>query len=63
MCRTASLQSEIDAIGRKRLVFIIDECHRSVFGGMLIGIKNAFPRALLFGFTGHQSLKKMHITR
>ena len=45
-------QSEIDAIGRKRLVFIIDECHRSVFGGMLIGIKNAFPRALLFGFTG-----------
>ena len=45
-------QAEIDAIGRKRLVFIIDECHRSVFGGMLIGIKNTFPRALLFGFTG-----------
>lgn len=45
-------QAEIDCIGRKRLVFIIDECHRSVFGGMLIGIKNTFPRALLFGFTG-----------
>lgn len=45
-------QAEIDSIGRKRLVFIIDECHRSVFGGMLIGIKNTFPRALLFGFTG-----------
>lgn len=42
----------IDMIGRKRLVFIIDECHRSVFGNMLISIKNTFPRALLFGFTG-----------
>ncbi|MEY8592316.1 HsdR family type I site-specific deoxyribonuclease [Butyricimonas hominis] len=46
------LQAEIDCIGRKRLVFIIDECHRSVFGDMLIDIKNTFPRALLFGFTG-----------
>ena len=45
-------QTEIDSIGRKRLVFIIDECHRSVFGEMLIGIKNTFTRALLFGFTG-----------
>lgn len=45
-------QTEIDFVGRKRLVFIIDECHRSVFGDMLIGIKNTFPRALLFGFTG-----------
>ena len=42
----------IKKIGQKRLVFIIDECHRSVFGKMLIGIKNTFPRALLFGFTG-----------
>lgn len=45
-------QAEIDSVGRKRLVFIIDECHRSVFGNMLIGIKNTFTRALLFGFTG-----------
>ena len=42
----------IDLIGKKRLVFIIDECHRSVFGEMLISIKHTFPRALLFGFTG-----------
>ena len=42
----------IEKIGKKRLVFIIDECHRSVFGEMLISIKNTFPRALLFGFTG-----------
>ena len=44
--------ASIEAIGKKRLVIIIDECHRSVFGQMLIGIKNTFPRALLFGFTG-----------
>ncbi len=42
----------IDKIGKKRLVFIIDECHRSVFGDMLVSIKHTFPRALLFGFTG-----------
>ena len=42
----------VKKIGQKRLVFIIDECHRSVFGKMLIDIKNTFPRALLFGFTG-----------
>ena len=42
----------LEEIGRKRLVFVIDECHRSVFGDMLVGIRNTFPRALLFGFTG-----------
>lgn len=45
-------QSIIDAIGRKRVVFIVDECHRSVGGAMLMDIKRTFPRALLFGFTG-----------
>ena len=45
-------QADIDFIGRKRLVFIIDECHRSVFGDMLLDIKNTFKRALMFGFTG-----------
>lgn len=45
-------QAEIDLIGKKRIVFIIDECHRSVFGDMLVSIKNTFPRAILFGFTG-----------
>ena len=42
----------IERIGKKRIVFIIDECHRSVFGEMLMNIKHTFPRALLFGFTG-----------
>lgn len=36
----------------KRLVFIIDECHRSTFGEMLSNIKKTFPNALFFGFTG-----------
>lgn len=51
-------QDDIDLIDRKRLVLIIDECHRSVFGDMLIGIKNTFKRALLFGFTGTPVFKE-----
>ena len=42
----------IEKIGKKRLVFIVDECHRSVFGKMLLNIQHTFPKALLFGFTG-----------
>lgn len=45
-------QSTIDKIGNKRVVFIVDECHRGVYGSMLMNIKNTFPRAILFGFTG-----------
>lgn len=45
-------QSDIDIINRKRLVFIVDECHRSTFGDMLLVIKKTFPRAIFFGFTG-----------
>lgn len=52
-------QEDIDFIDRKRLVFIIDECHRSVFGDMLIGIKNTFKRALLLASRAHQCSKKM----
>lgn len=40
------------AIQEKRLVFIVDECHRSTFGLMLNTIKRTFPHALFFGFTG-----------
>lgn len=51
-------QSTIDKINGKRVVFIIDECHRGVYGEMLISIKNTFPRALLFGFTGTPVFKE-----
>ncbi len=43
---------DIEEIGRKRIVFIVDEAHRSTFGEMLITIKSTFPRAIFFGFTG-----------
>lgn len=36
----------------KRIVFIFDECHRSQFGENHKAIKEFFPRAQLFGFTG-----------
>ena len=36
----------------KRMVFIFDECHRSQFGETHKIIKEFFPRAQLFGFTG-----------
>jgi type I restriction enzyme R subunit len=36
----------------KRMVFIFDECHRSQFGDNHQAIKEFFPSAQLFGFTG-----------
>jgi len=36
----------------KRVVFIFDECHRSQFGENHKAIKEFFPNAQLFGFTG-----------
>ena len=36
----------------KHVVFIFDECHRSQFGENHKAIKNFFPHAQLFGFTG-----------
>lgn len=59
-------QKDIEKIAKKKLVFIIDECHRSTFGDMLIDIKNTFPCALYFGFTGTpiqiENQKKMNTT-
>lgn len=43
---------DIEVINGKRLVFIVDEAHRSTFGAMLSIIKNTFPNAIFFGFTG-----------
>lgn len=44
--------ADIEAIQDKRLVIIIDECHRSTFGKMLAEIKKTFKTAYIFGFTG-----------
>ena len=40
------------ALKDERIVFIFDECHRSQFGENHRAIKEFFPRAQLFGFTG-----------
>ena len=44
--------NDIAKINLKRIVFIIDECHRSTFGDMLNNIKSTYPNALFFGFSG-----------
>ena len=42
----------IRRINNKRVVFIVDEAHRSTFGDNMLDIKRAFSNALFFGFTG-----------
>lgn len=58
--------ADIALMNSKRIVFIIDECHRSTFGDMLLTIKKTFPKAIFFGFTGtpihEENQKKMNTT-
>lgn len=42
----------------KRMVFIFDECHRGQFGENHAAIKEFFPNAQLFGFTGTPIFEK-----
>lgn len=57
---------DIELMNSKRIVFIVDEAHRSTFGDMLIDIKQTFPNAVFFGFTGtpiqDENQKKMNTT-
>nr|WP_153724328.1 HsdR family type I site-specific deoxyribonuclease [Heliorestis convoluta] len=57
---------DIEIMSSKRIVFIVDEAHRSTFGDMLRVIKDSFPSALFFGFTGtpiqDENQKKMNTT-
>lgn len=48
----------LDPLRDKRMVFIFDECHRSQFGENHKAIKEFFPRAQLFGFTGTPIFEK-----
>lgn len=53
-------QSVIDRIKTKRIVFIVDECHRDQNGDMHQIIEHTFPTAMFFGYTGtpdHQETK------
>ena len=45
-------KAQLDPLRNKRIVFIFDECHRSQFGENHKAIKEFFPNAQLFGFTG-----------
>lgn len=45
-------KEQLQPLSNKRLVFIFDECHRSQFGDNHKAIKEFFPNAQLFGFTG-----------
>lgn len=58
---------DIELINKKRIVFIIDEAHRSTMGiEMLPTIKETFTSAIFFGFTGtpiqHENQKKLNTT-
>jgi type I restriction enzyme R subunit len=44
--------ADIRTMADKRIVFIVDEAHRSTFGDMLLDVKKNFPDAIFFGFTG-----------
>lgn len=45
-------KERLEPLRNKRMVFIFDECHRSQFGENHQAIKEFFPNAQLFGFTG-----------
>jgi len=45
-------KERLEPLRNKRIVFIFDECHRSQFGENHKAIKEFFPNAQLFGFTG-----------
>lgn len=45
-------KDQLKPLQQARIVFIFDECHRSQFGENHQAIKEFFPKAQLFGFTG-----------
>ena len=58
-------ERDIQHMRNKRIVFIVDEAHRSTFGDMLMTIKRSFPAAMFFGFTGtpiHEENQKKRST-
>jgi type I restriction enzyme R subunit len=64
-----SFKEQLFALKDKRIIFIFDECHRSQFGENHKAIKEFFPKAQLFGFTGtpifeqNASLQKIEDTQ
>lgn len=53
-----TFKERLEPLKDKRVVFIFDECHRSQFGDNHKAIKEFFPNAQLFGFTGTPIFEK-----
>lgn len=51
-------KARLQPLADKRIAFIFDECHRSQFGKNHDAIKEFFPKAQLFGFTGTPIFEK-----
>lgn len=51
-CKNDKYVDVIGPLKDKKVIFIIDECHRSQFGDMHKIINKKFPKAQYFGFTG-----------
>ncbi|TDE55385.1 type I restriction endonuclease subunit R [Flavobacterium sp. GT3P67] len=49
---TKNYKERLKYLSDSRIAFIFDECHRSQFGDNHKAIKEFFPKAQLFGFTG-----------
>lgn len=56
-------KERLQSLSNKRVVFIFDECHRSQFGENHQAIKEFFPQAQLFGFTGTPIFEKNATTK
>lgn len=55
---TETYKQRLEPLKDSRIVFIFDECHRSQFGDNHQSIKEFFPNAQLFGFTGTPIFEK-----
>lgn len=51
-------KERLQSLINKRIAFIFDECHRSQFGENHKAIRDFFPKAQLFGFTGTPIFEK-----
>jgi type I restriction enzyme R subunit len=50
--KTERYNKDVALLKEKRVIFIVDECHRSQFGKMHKDIQRHFKKAQFFGFTG-----------
>lgn len=50
--KTERYKKDLEAYRDEKIIFIIDECHRSQFGKMHNDVKKFFTKAQYFGFTG-----------